>query len=80
MGGMRIVFSDHARVKMEQRKIPRSFAIDTVTAPEIETPSYNFRIELYKKFGKNYLKVVIKHDDDSIVVITVHWVEKIQWI
>lgn len=63
---------------MNQRDIPRSFAVATVRSPDIEVPSYHFRKELYKKFGKNHLKVVVKNEENNIVVVTVHWVEKIK--
>ena len=73
---MLIIFSRHALVKLEQRKISRQFVIETIKNPQLLRPSYDFREELYKKFAKNYLKVVIKKVKGKIVVVTMHWVEK----
>ena len=75
---MRIIFSSHAKLKIDQRKIPRSYIVDAVTHPDIETSSYNFRIELYKKFRKRSLKVVAKKEKKSVVIITAHWVEVVK--
>ena len=73
---MLIVFSRHARIKLEQRKINKQFVIETVKAPQLIKPSYDFREELYRKFGKNYLKVVIKKTKFKIIIVTMHWVAK----
>jgi hypothetical protein len=75
---MKIVFSDHALIKIEQRKISRILIIGTVRSPDFTRPSYGFREERYKKFNKNYLKVVIVKEKQEIVVITVHWVANLK--
>lgn len=73
---MLIIFSQHALVKLEQRKIIRRFVLETVKNPELIRPSYSLRDELYKKFGKYYLKVVVKRYNNRIIVLTMHWVAK----
>jgi len=75
---MLIIFSRHAIIKLEQRKINRQFVIETVKNPELIRPSYGFREELFRKFGKHYLMVVIKRRNESILVLTQHWVAKIK--
>ena len=73
---MFIIFTKHAVMKLEQRKINKQFVIETVKHSDLVRPTYNFREELYKKFGRHYLKVVIKRRKERIVVITMHWVAK----
>ena len=73
---MLIIFTKHALVKLEQRKINRQLVIETIKNPELIRVSYNYRQELYRKFSKNYLKVVIKKNKEGILVLTQHWVAK----
>ena len=75
---MRIVFSDHALIKIGQRKISKELVIKATKNPDFLRPSYGFREERYKKFTKNYLKVVVIKEDEKMVVVTVHWVAKIK--
>lgn len=75
---MLIIFSRHAIIKLEQRKINRQFVLETVKNPELIRPSYNYREELYRKFSKNYMKVVVKKRKDNILILTVHWVAKVK--
>ena len=73
---MLIIFSKHAVIKLEQRKINKQFVIETVNNPQLTRPSYGFRQELYRKFAKNYLKVVVKNTKEKTIVVTMHWVVK----
>lgn len=73
---MKIVFSDHALIKIKQRRLVKSRIIDTVEHPDLTKPSYNLREERYKHFGKNWLKVIVINEHGALTVITAHWVEK----
>ena len=73
---MLIIFSKHALIKLEQRKISKQFVIETIKKPQLTRPSYDFKEELYRKFAKNYLKVVIKRVKKKTIVVTMHWVAK----
>ena len=64
-------------MKLEQRKIHKQFVFETIKNTQLIRPSYDFREELYRKFAKNYLKVVIKKIKGKTIVVTVHWVAKI---
>ncbi len=75
---MEIIFSHHAKLKIIQRKIPMRAVIAVVKFPEFSTDGYNSREELYRKFGKIYLKAVIKRRRDRVVVITAHLVAKVK--
>lgn len=74
---MKIVFSSHANLKIEQREISKDLVVSTIENPEFQRPSYGSRIEVYKNWGKNHLKVVIIKELDAITVITTHWVAKV---
>jgi len=73
---MKINFSSHALVKMEQRHISRLLVRKTVANADFVRPSYGLREERYKKFGRNYLRAVVKTEGEQIVVITAHWIAK----
>ncbi len=75
---MKIIFSDHANIKIDQRDLPRDFIVETVRMPDFTRPSRGLREERYKYFGKNWLKVVVAKEPKSLVVVTAHWVVKIK--
>lgn len=74
---MEIHFSDHAILKMLQRKISISFARKVVLSPDIRKPGNYPCEEWYRRFGIRYLKVVLVRELERIVVVTVHWVKKV---
>lgn len=76
---MLTTFTKHAITKLEQRKINKQFVLETIKNPELVRPSYNFREELYRRFNKKYLKVIIKKRKEDILVITMHWVAKTKY-
>ena len=73
-----IFFSPHANLKVGQRKISRQLVIFTIKNPDFENPSYGLRKEIYRKWGKNFLKVVITKKDNLTTVITAHWVANVK--
>ena len=75
---MSIFFTKHFLKKLRQRKINKVFVLETIKKPDLVRPAYNFREELYKKFGKYTLKVIIVKKKKHIVVLTTHWVAKVK--
>lgn len=75
---MDIIFSRHAKLKIIQRKIPMRAVVAVVHFPDVRMPGQNLREELYKRFGKIYLKVVIKQKQSKTVIITAHLVAKVK--
>ena len=75
---MLIIFTKHALKKLQQRKIHKQFVHETIEKPDLVKQSYGFREELYKKFGKNYMEVVIKKFSTKTLVLTAHWVAKVK--
>jgi len=74
---MNIIFSDHAELKVRQRKLPRQKILLTIAHPDFREPGHSGRERLLKKFGKNYLQVVVLYETNTTVVVTVHWVAKL---
>lgn len=73
---MKIVFSQHASLQIKQRNLPKDLVVRAVKESDMNSPSYGFREERYKKFGKLYMKVVVQEEIDKVLVITAHWVAK----
>ena len=71
-----IIFTNHALLKLKQRRISKTVVKNTLKSPDYKFPSYSGRMIAYKKFDKLYLKVVYKKEDNNIIVITQHWEEK----
>ena len=71
---MKVVFSDHANLKIAQRKLSRKKILAIVARPDLTKLGHSSREELFKRFGKNHLKVVIVRERDAIIVVTAHWV------
>lgn len=75
---MKIIFSNHAEVKIEQRKLSKELINKTIVVPDFIVPSHGNRERAYKKFGNNYLEVVFIKENEIIVIITAHWVAKLK--
>jgi hypothetical protein len=75
---VKIIFSNHAILKIEQRKLSRAKILETIARSDFKRPSYGGREELFRRFGKNYLKVVIVQDGETVVVVTAHRVVRTQ--
>ncbi|MFA5791902.1 MAG: hypothetical protein WC884_02605 [Candidatus Paceibacterota bacterium] len=73
---MRIIFTKHLIIKLGQRKINRQFVIETIKNPDLTRSTYGLREELYRKFGKFYMKVIVMKRKEHIIVLTAHWVAK----
>jgi hypothetical protein len=73
---MEIVFSAHALLKLRERGISQEFVLKAIQSPDFAKPTRNFREERYKRFGKNYLKVIAIEERGAIIVITAHWLAK----
>lgn len=73
---MVIIFTKHLKIKLEQRKINRVFVIETIKSPDLIRPTYGLREELYRKFGKLFMEVIVKKKNKHVIVLTAHWVAK----
>lgn len=73
---MKIVFSDHAELKIRQRKLSRQKILETILKPDSIALSRGGREILLKKFRTNHMQVIVKRERLAIVVITAHWVAR----
>lgn len=70
---MKIVFTLHAKVRLERRKILKAEAIDAIKMPDTalkKQEKYYFQ----KKFSRGKIEVVCEKTSDYLKVITVYWV------
>lgn len=74
---VKIHFSDHALLKLGQRKIPLSFVREAVLLPDVRKPGNFPKEEWFKRFRVRYLKVILVREPRRIVVVTAHWVKKV---
>ena len=72
-----VIFTDHALLKLKQRRIAKSIVLLTLKNPDVEQSSYGKRHIRYKKFRKLTMSVVFVLEGRHVVVVTAHWVEKI---
>jgi len=73
---MRIVFSPHAELKITQRKLSRERIHAAILHPDFRRLGYGGREQRFKKFGKNFMKVVVVPENQALVVVTAHWVAR----
>ncbi len=59
---MNVVFSNHALLKIQQRKLSKSKIFTVIAHPDRAEYTYSGREALYKKFRKRSLKVVIMRE------------------
>ncbi len=73
---MKIIFSDHAKLKIKQRKLSQKRIVETIEKPDSVTFSRGGREIALKKFRTNHMQVIIKREQNVVVVITAHWVAR----
>jgi hypothetical protein len=73
---MKIIFSKHALLKVQQRGLDKVKVIETILNPDFIQPSYNFRESRFRLYEKIHLKAVVIVRQDRILVVTAHWVAK----
>lgn len=73
---MVIVYTAHAKARMEHRGISKSEVVDTVLHPYFTVPSRLGRFIAVKKYGDKYLKTICEKSNGKITVITVYWTRR----
>jgi len=72
-----MIFTRHALLKMGRRNLSQEIVADTVRFPEVIRESWGGRKECYRRYGRVYLKVIIKRERTVILVLTAHWIAHI---
>lgn len=75
---MKVLFSDHAEIKVKQRKLSKELINEALVAPDFTIPGNFNRERAYKKFRTQYLEVVFVKEGTTIIVVTAHWVAKLK--
>lgn len=73
---MKIVFSDHAKKRRIERKIPRKHVVETIKNPQNKLKSFRNRQLFQKQFNGKILEVVITKQESATIVVTQYWVEE----
>ncbi len=73
---MKIIFSDHAKKQLVERKIPKKIVLETIKNPQNKLKSFKNRELLQKRFGGKILEVVIVKEDSVVTIITQYYLEK----
>ncbi len=73
---MSISYTEHAKLRMKDRKILNSEVRDTILQPYFVAKSKLDRLIAVKRYGDKYLKVVYERSNDKIIVVTVYWTRR----
>lgn len=68
-----IIFTNHAKRKIAQRKLKKTWVEKTTKNPEFVRKGYGNRKLAYRKIGKMYLKVVFVEEEADLIVLTAHF-------
>ncbi|OGM29543.1 hypothetical protein A2630_00940 [Candidatus Woesebacteria bacterium RIFCSPHIGHO2_01_FULL_44_10] len=71
-----IVYSDHARETIKERKFPRGIVVEVVQNPDEIVPSFRGRQLRRKMFGDRILEVVTITEETKLVVITAYYLKE----
>lgn len=72
-----IVFTKHALIKLGQRNIKRELVLNAIENPD-HFVAENGKKYAYKKFGKLYLKVILRNIGGNVIVITQYFTDKVK--
>jgi len=73
---VKIIYTKHAKEMLIFRKIPKSLADQCAMNPDQTLPTRQGKKIYLKDFGENYLKLVIAHEEDILIIVTLHWLAK----
>lgn len=67
------VFSDHAKLRLKQRSIPRELVLETIDKPDKKKYSDRFRWLYQRRYGDKILEVVAINENKQLIIITQYW-------
>ncbi|MBU3923607.1 MAG: DUF4258 domain-containing protein [Nanoarchaeota archaeon] len=70
---MKIIFTEHAKEKLQRRKITQDEAINTIIYPEI-TNKIRGKYYAQKETSRGKIEVVYTREDKFLKVITLYWI------
>jgi len=73
---MKIVFSEHALIRIRERKISKLEVYATIQNPQSKDETYRERILVRRNFGPKILEAVIRNEEKCIIVISAYYLER----
>lgn len=73
---MKVIFSEHALRKIEERDLDEIKIIETIKFPDYRESTRENRQLAEKNFGKLNLRVIFCREDSFIIIITAYWHER----
>jgi len=70
---MKLIFTDHALLRMSIRRISKKMVEQTLAEPEQTGRGYKQRLFFYRSFGESKIKVVCTKEDGRYIIISVMW-------
>jgi hypothetical protein len=74
---MNVDFSDHAKIQIQRREIPKNRIVETVQNPEETENSYRGRVLQRKRYQDKILEVVTITEDRRIIIVTAYYLKPI---
>lgn len=76
MSDSRIIFTDHAREKMRQRRITKTLVLKTIEDCEKMEYERGYYYA-FRKWKRRYLKVIFKREGRVVIIITQYFFDKL---
>lgn len=70
---MKVVFTEHAKQRLKERKIEGKDVIYTLFAPDKYKPTHTDRICVSKKIGSKILEIIYTEEKENMIVITCYY-------
>ena len=70
---MKVVFTNHTKIRLVERNIPVSFIKQAIRRPDSVKPTFNNRVQIQKKFGDRVLEIIYAKYINKIVIITLYF-------
>lgn len=73
---MKIVFSEHALIRIRERKISKLEVYATIQNPQGKDDTYKERILLRRNFGSKILETAVRIEEKCIIVISAYYLDR----
>ena len=69
-----IIFTNHAKKRLEDRKITQSQITQTITSPDSKINNPDGSVELAREYGSQKIHVVTKENEKGEIIILSCWI------
>lgn len=70
---MKVIFTEHARKRLKERKIEEKDVIYTLFTPDKYQPTHSNRICVSKKISSKILEIIYTEEKEKMIVITCYY-------